>query len=687
MNRIKKMSFTMKMFGTMIAIAAISLLAVTINLVRLINESLNAMALETVERSHRDMIIALETVDINLRNKLEEDLNLFEKEIMLRGGISIDNQSTVPTSVSHESSDEVSTVDLPVLKIGQVPLDDNELIDSISAQTGSSTTLFQLTDGKLIRVSTSVMNTDNQRATGSYIPSDSPVYQAISSGKPFVGNTFVLSKWYITAYKPLFNPSGKVIGAMYAGQPVISTQVKKLLSGDIVGDGYYFVYHNNGQLLLHPTFTSEVNTYELIPAFKNRTEDGWIEYDWKGQKKVSYKKYFKNWNVHLVLGVHIKKLIAAQEKKALVNSLYIGLLALCATIIAIFFLVRSISKPLKELAEKAEKVGKGDYTINFTSTSNDAIGQLTESLSRMVKKGNEMLNDIIISSKTLNSSSSKLISVARTMVESAEATTELADSADSDAREVADNMTAVSAAMEQSTSNIEMIAAAAEEMGTTISEIADNSSRARITTKEAVEGTKVSHQKVRKLGESADNIGSITQTITEISEQTNLLALNATIEAARAGEAGKGFAVVANEIKDLARQTAEATSQIKQTIDGIQTMTGETVENIESITKVINDVDEIVSGVVIAVEEQSITANEIVSNVSQASQGASDINQNIANSSVMTSRMTENVGAVKAKSLQVKQGVEDVEHAAYELSDLSTKLSALVEQFKLAENS
>ncbi|PIE90488.1 MAG: chemotaxis protein [Acidobacteria bacterium] len=584
MNRIKKMSFTMKIFGTMIAIAAISLLAVTINLVRLINESLNAMALETVERSHRDMIIALETVDINLRNKLEEDLNLFEKEIMLRGGISIDNQSTVSTSVSHESSDEVSTVDLPVLKIGQVPLGDNELIDSISAQTGSSATLFQLTDGKLIRVSTSVMNTDNQRATGSYIPSNSPVYQAISRGKPFIGNTFVLGKWYLTAYKPLFSPSGKVIGAMYAGQPIISAQVKKLLSGDIVGDGYYFVYHDDGPLLRHPFFTSEANMYELIPAFKNKTEDGWIEYDWKGQKKVSYKKYFKNWNVHLVLGVHIKKLVAAQEKKALVNSLYIGLLALCATIIAIFFLVRSISKPLKELAEKAEKVGKGDYTINFTSTSNDAIGQLTESLSRMVKKGNEMLNDIIISSKTLNSSSSKLISVARTMVESAEATTELADSADSDAREVADNMTAVSAAMEQSTSNIEMIAAAAEEMGTTISEIADNSSRARITTKEAVEGTKVSHQKVRKLGESADNIGSITQTITEISEQTNLLALNATIEAARAGEAGKGFAVVANEIKDLARQTAEATSQIKQTIDGIQTMTGETVENIESIT-------------------------------------------------------------------------------------------------------
>ena len=66
-----------------------------------------------------------------------------------------------------------------------------------------------------------------------------------------------------------------------------------------------------------------------------------------------------------------------------------------------------------------------------------------------------------------------------------------------------------------------------------------------------------------ELGTAAQEIGKVVETITEISEQVNLLALNATIEAARAGEAGKGFAVVANEIKDLARQTATDTGEIK----------------------------------------------------------------------------------------------------------------------------
>jgi len=73
-----------------------------------------------------------------------------------------------------------------------------------------------------------------------------------------------------------------------------------------------------------------------------------------------------------------------------------------------------------------------------------------------------------------------------------------------------------------------------------------------------------------ELGMAAQTVDKVTEAITEIFEQTNLLALNATIEAARAGEAGKGFAVVANEIKELAKQTATATHNIKQQIEGVQ---------------------------------------------------------------------------------------------------------------------
>ena len=107
-------------------------------------------------------------------------------------------------------------------------------------------------------------------------------------------------------------------------------------------------------------------------------------------------------------------------------------------------------------------------------------------------------------------------------------------------------------------------------MTATINEIVKNTGTARQITNEAVSQAETASTIMDDLSGSAQEIDSVTESITQISEQTNLLALNATIEAARAGEAGKGFAVVANEIKDLAKQAAASTEEIKKRNHGIQ---------------------------------------------------------------------------------------------------------------------
>ena len=110
-----------------------------------------------------------------------------------------------------------------------------------------------------------------------------------------------------------------------------------------------------------------------------------------------------------------------------------------------------------------------------------------------------------------------------------------------------------------------------------------------------------------QLGDSSVEIGKVIEVITSIAQQTNLLALNATIEAARAGEAGKGFAVVANEVKELAKQTAKATEEIKQKITVIRENTGGAVEAIGGIKGVIDKISHISTVIATAVEEQSAT--------------------------------------------------------------------------------
>jgi methyl-accepting chemotaxis protein len=186
-----------------------------------------------------------------------------------------------------------------------------------------------------------------------------------------------------------------------------------------------------------------------------------------------------------------------------------------------------------------------------------------------------------------------------------------------------------------------------------------------------------------KLGASADAISKVTETITEISEQTNLLALNATIEAARAGEAGKGFAVVANEIKELAKQTAMATLDIKNKIDDVQQTTTGTVQDIREISTVINNVNEIVATITSAVGEQSKATQEIALNINQAAEGLGEVNENVSQISVVASTITHDIALVNSASEDVSVTSSEVQVSSRNLQSLAMDLQKAVDSFKI----
>lgn len=340
--------------------------------------------------------------------------------------------------------------------------------------------------------------------------------------------------------------------------------------------------------------------------------------------------------------------------------------------------LNKITLGMKDIAE-----GEGDLTKRLTDKYEDEIGELLSWFNIFIEKIQAIIQDVTSGAQDLDESSDRLAELSGNMKLDADQTSVKASNVSVSSDQMNDNMTSVAAAMEQASTNINMVASAAEEMNVTINQIAENTDQAQKITINAVEQTTNASKQVDKLGNAAQGIGKVLETISEISEQVNLLALNATIEAARAGDAGKGFAVVANEIKDLAKQTAEATGEIRIKIEGIQSSTEGTVSHIEEIAKVVDEVNDIVSTIATSIEEQSAATSEIASNVAQASEGIGEVNENVAQSNVSVGVIAEEIGEVNAAASKISTNSEMVRENAKQLSSLSNGLAEMVGRFKI----
>jgi methyl-accepting chemotaxis protein len=319
----------------------------------------------------------------------------------------------------------------------------------------------------------------------------------------------------------------------------------------------------------------------------------------------------------------------------------------------------------------------------FRNAVRDEFSELSAYMHSFIANVKTLIRDVNSNCTNLNNSSIALADISEKIDTGSTDSAQRANAVAAATEEMSSNMASVAAATEEAAANVNVMTTATEEISASVGDIQRSTLNAKEITGDAVVQAADISGKVDELGNAAMDIGKVTETIAEISAQTNLLALNATIEAARAGEAGKGFAVVANEIKDLAKQTAEATGEIKKRIDGIQSSTGVTVTGIKKVSDIITEIDNIVSSIAISLDEQSATMTELTSNIVQAGEGISEVSENVAQSSVVSQQISADISEVNKAVGDISTGTGDVRRNAEELRVLSQTLKNLIEKFKI----
>ncbi|MBN2021306.1 MAG: methyl-accepting chemotaxis protein [Pirellulales bacterium] len=376
--------------------------------------------------------------------------------------------------------------------------------------------------------------------------------------------------------------------------------------------------------------------------------------------------------------------VLSQVRTVLWSNMGIVLVGTAFLLVVFWWVARSITRPLDRTIALLKDIaqGEGDLTRRLDASGKDELSRLGKWFNTFVDKLQGIIRDVAGDAANVSTSSGKLASTAADMAQGADQMSRQSATVASAAEEMSINMVNMSASTEEMTANVKTVADAVKEMTASIAEIAKNAEQASSVAGNAARLAESSNENIGQLGVAAVEIGKVIETIQDIAEQTNLLALNATIEAARAGDAGKGFAVVATEVKELAKQTAEATEDIRARIEGIQSSADGAVKSINEISLVIQEVNGVSKTIASAVEEQSATTNEIARNISETSDAAQIVATGVAESASATQEIAKNVGQMDHAVKQTAQGAGLTQEASGELTEVAGRLQTLVGQFK-----
>lgn len=390
----------------------------------------------------------------------------------------------------------------------------------------------------------------------------------------------------------------------------------------------------------------------------------------------------------LFLGIsieNINKITHANIAGLIVTSSIITLTLALFIMFILVLIINMLFSPIKNLLTMLKNIAEGesDLTKRIKTNSLDELGQISVYFNAFIEKIQRIIISITGNADTVASSAAKLSSVSTQIAANTKEMSTQTSTVASATEQATTNINSISSAAEEMSSSANSVAMAIEEMNASFNEVSRNCQKELKIAVEANAHAKNSKDVIEKLWTASKSIKKVVEVINDVADKTNLLALNATIEAASSGEAGKGFAVVASEVKELSKQTSQATQEIQKQIEDMQSHTGSAVKAIDSVSNVIEEVNAISHTIVSAVEEQSATINEISKNVSEVSVGAQEISKNVAISAKALSEVSTTIAGVNNAVADTAKGTLQVKTSVDELSVLSKELEKLLGQFKI----